>query len=72
MENMYKLELLSPELITIIPKMIDQMKDKDFMEIPESNGLVLIRRGTETYKERENDHKIMLVEYNDKFSIASK
>lgn len=63
---------LSSEIIANIAEVINQMGDKDFMEIPDSDGLVLVKMGSEACKEREEDHSIMFYEFNDTFCVTSK
>jgi len=63
---------LSQEVAAAIAKMVDGMENKDIFEVPNTNGLMLVRIGSVAYKEKENDPSIMFYEINDIFCVTSK
>jgi len=69
MENFEKIKV-SQQMLDNINKILGQMSEKDVMEIPESNGLVLVKAETKAFKERE-DSQALLYKFNN-FWIATK
>jgi hypothetical protein len=60
------------KMIAAITKMASEMAGADFMEIPDSDGLVLVKIGSGAYQEREKDPSIMFYEFNDTYCVTSK
>jgi hypothetical protein len=63
---------LSHEITTAVAKMVEEMENKDILEIPNASGLMLVRIDSAAYKEKEKDPSIMFYEVSDTFCVTSK
>jgi hypothetical protein len=72
---MEKMEKISPD---VLKKVEDILKDisleKNLVEIPDSNGLKIVRMNSKEFRERNNDVTVLFFEIpdNDYFFITTK
>lgn len=64
--------ILTPELINKIVQIESELSDKKgAVEIPDSDGLVLVKIGTPEYKARKNSPMIMMYTVNHELVVCT-